>query len=192
LLSVELCSLTLQRQDLSIPNLIASGLFGDGAAAVVLLGAERARALGLRGPKVRATRSVFYRDTEDVMGWSVSERGFGIVLSESVPTVALERLGPDVASFLVDHQVSRECIKSWICHPGGPRVLEAMERSLQLDEEAAALSWKVLSEQGNLSSSSVLMVLREVLDGACPARGELGLMLAMGPGFCSEIALLEW
>lgn len=192
LLSVELCSLNFQRGDHTAANLISTALFADGAAAVVLVGAERARRMGVDGPTVRATRSVFYPDTEDVMGWRVSERGFGIVLSESVPTVALERLGPDVARFLADHDVPREQIASWVCHPGGPRVLEAMQRSLELDDAAVALSWKVLAEQGNLSSASVLMVLREVFDGARPKSGALGLLLAMGPGFCSEIVLVEW
>lgn len=192
LLSVELCSLTFQRDDRSMANLISTALFGDGAAAVVMVGAERAKAMGLRGPTVRETRSVFYRDTQDVMGWNISERGFRIVLSESVPTVALERLGPDVRAFLADHGIERDAIARWVCHPGGPRVLEAMQRSLELDDEQVAHSWKVLAEQGNLSSTSALMVLREVLDGPRPAHGDLGLLVAMGPGFCSELVLVEW
>ncbi|HSF43155.1 MAG TPA: type III polyketide synthase, partial [Thermoanaerobaculia bacterium] len=88
LLSVELCSLTLQPEDLSIPNLIASGLFGDGAAAVVVTGADRPA----DGPEILATRSVFYPDSERVMGWDISETGFKIVLSADVPTVAREKL----------------------------------------------------------------------------------------------------
>lgn len=192
LLSVELCSLNLQSDDHSTAALISTGLFGDGAAAVVVAGAERARRFADAGPRVRATRSVFYPDTEELMGWDVSERGFRIVLSEGVPRVAREHLGPDVRAFLADQGLARDDVTSWVCHPGGPRVLEAMRDTLGLDDEDVALSWRVLEEQGNLSSASVLMVLREVFDTRRPAPGELGLLMAMGPGFCSEVVLIEW
>ncbi|MEZ5977352.1 MAG: 3-oxoacyl-[acyl-carrier-protein] synthase III C-terminal domain-containing protein [Planctomycetota bacterium] len=192
LLSVELCSLNVQKGDLSTANLISTGLFGDGAAAVVVVGEEKARAMGLEGPKVLATRSVFYPGTEEVMGWTISERGFEIVLSEEVPRIAREFLGRDVAAFLDDQGVERESIASWVCHPGGPKVLEAMASSLELTEKDVELAWKVLAEQGNLSSASVLMVLREVFDAKRPAKGEKGVLVAMGPGFCSESVLVEW
>jgi alkylresorcinol/alkylpyrone synthase len=188
LLSVELCSLTLQRQDLSIPNLIATGLFGDGAAAVVMAGAEREA----HGPEVVATRSVFYRDTEGVMGWQISERGFGIVLSAEVPQMVSDHLRPDVDSFLGDHGLSRADISTWICHPGGPKVLTAMQEALELPEDALDLTWRSLREVGNLSSTSVLLVLRQTLQERPPAAGSHGVMLAMGPGFCSELVLLRW
>ncbi|HEX6839294.1 MAG TPA: type III polyketide synthase, partial [Polyangia bacterium] len=103
LLSVELCSLTLQRQDLSVANLIASGLFGDGAAAVVIRGGGCER----RGPRIVATRSVFYPDTEDVMGWDMADSGFQVVLSARVPTVIREHIGPDVERFLADQGLER-------------------------------------------------------------------------------------
>jgi alkylresorcinol/alkylpyrone synthase len=192
LLSVELCSLNLQKGDLSTAAIISTGLFGDGAAAVVLVGEERARRMGTSAPRVVTTRSNFYRDTEDVMGWRISEHGFELILSEGVPRVARERLGPDVARFLDDLHIEKERIASWVCHPGGPKVLEAMRDALELSDDDVALSWKVLAEQGNLSSASVLMVLREVFDTRRPRPGELGVMVAMGPGFCSEVLLLEW
>ena len=132
LLSVELCSLTLQRDDLSIPNLISSGLFGDGAAAVVLVGSEP----GGRGPEVVASRSVFYPDTEDVMGWQVFERGFKIVLSAAVPDMVHCHLRGDVDGFLAEHGLSRADIREWIAHPGGPKVLEAMAETLELPDGA--------------------------------------------------------
>lgn len=188
LLSVELCSLTLQRQDLSIPNLIASGLFGDGAAAVVVTGNGRSSS----GPEVVATRSVFYPDTEEVMGWDISERGFGIVLSADVPKMARDHLSRDVDRFLADHGLGRRDVASWVCHPGGPKVLEAMEEALELEPEALAVTWKSLREVGNLSSTSVLLVLRETMDHHRPPPGSWGLLLAMGPGFCSELVLLRW
>ncbi len=188
LLSVELCSLTLQRQDLSIPNLIATGLFGDGAAAVVVTGAGRPSA----GPRILATRSVFYPDTEKVMGWDVSERGFGIVLSADVPKMVTDNLGQDVDRFLADHDLERGDVASWVCHPGGPKVLEAMEESLDLDPEALAVTWKGLREVGNLSSTSVLLVLQETMADHRPPAGSYGMITAMGPGFCSELVLLRW
>jgi len=188
LLSVELCSLTLQRDDLSIPNLIASGLFGDGAAAVVVVGADRCEP----GPRVVATRSVFYPDTERVMGWEVSECGFRIVLSAEVPEVTRRFLRRDVDAFLAEHGLTRRDISSWVAHPGGPRVLEAMQEALDLPADALELTWRTLREVGNLSSTSVLLVLEETMRGRHPAPGSHGMLLAMGPGFCSELVLLEW
>ncbi len=193
LLSVELCSLTLQRQDLSIPNLIASGLFGDGAAAAVVVGGERAAALpGASGPEVVATRSIFYPHSERVMGWDISESGFQIVLSADVPKVVEEHLRPDVDAFLGERGLTRADIASWVCHPGGPKVLEAMEQALATSPGALALTWKSLREVGNLSSTSVLLVLAATLAEARPPAGSLGMLLALGPGFCSELVLLRW
>ncbi|HEX2251673.1 MAG TPA: 3-oxoacyl-[acyl-carrier-protein] synthase III C-terminal domain-containing protein [Thermoanaerobaculia bacterium] len=188
LLSVELCSLTLQPEDLSIPNLIASGLFGDGAAAVVVSGGERSA----EGPRVLATRSVFYPETERVMGWDISQRGFQIVLSAEVPEVARRHLGPDVDRFLADHGLTRADVGSWVCHPGGPKVLEAMQEALELPDGALEVTWRSLREVGNLSSTSVLLVLEDTLYRHRPPAGTLGVLLAMGPGFCSELVLLEW
>ncbi|HEY9421059.1 MAG TPA: 3-oxoacyl-[acyl-carrier-protein] synthase III C-terminal domain-containing protein [Thermoanaerobaculia bacterium] len=188
LLSVELCSLTLQPEDLSIPNLIASGLFGDGAAAVVVTGAGRPA----DGPEILATRSVFYPDSERVMGWDISESGFKIVLSADVPTVAREKLRPDVEAFLAEHGLTRSDISSWVCHPGGPKVLEAMQESLDLPTGALDVTWRSLREVGNLSSTSVLLVLADTLESRRPAPGSYGMVIAMGPGFCSELVLLRW
>ena len=188
LLSVELCSLTLQREDLSIANLISTGLFGDGAAAVVIVGAERTA----DGPRVLASRSVFYPDTERVMGWDISERGFQIVLSAEVPAMVESHLRADVDSFLGAHGLTRADIGSWVAHTGGPRVLTAMEEALEIPSSALALTWQSLREVGNLSSTSVLLVLEETLSQARPEPGTPGLLLAMGPGFCSELVLLEW
>ncbi|MBZ0112765.1 MAG: type III polyketide synthase [Thermoanaerobaculia bacterium] len=187
LLSVELCSLTVQAEDLSIPNLIATGLFGDGAAAVVVVGDDRPEA----GPRVVASRSVFYPDTERVMGWDISETGFSIVLSAEVPEMVSKHLVGDVDAFLAEHSLRRADIARWIAHPGGPKVLRAMEESLELPAGALDLTWRSLREVGNLSSTSVLLVLEDVLDDP-PPPGSFGLMTAMGPGFCSELVLLEF
>jgi len=187
LLSVELCSLTLQRADFSIPNLIASGLFGDGAAAVVLTGADRPA----RGPRIVATRSVFYPGTEHVMGWEIGSEGFRVVLSGDVPKVA-RGIRKDVDEFLASQGLTLADVGTYVCHPGGPKVLEAFEETLELPEGALELTWKSLRELGNLSSASVLMVLGDTLAGPEPAPGSYGLLLAMGPGFCSELVLLRW
>ena len=190
LLSVELCSLTLQPADLSIPNLIASGLFGDGAAAVVLVGAERSE--GAPGPRVVASRSSFYYDTERVMGWDISEKGFQVVLSAEVPEMVRQHLRRDVDGFLADHGLSRADIGSWVAHPGGPKVLETMQEVLELPASALGVTWRSLRDVGNLSSTSVLLVLEETMAHHRPPAGSLGLLLAMGPGFCSELVLLRW
>jgi alkylresorcinol/alkylpyrone synthase len=191
LLSVELCSLTLQRDDLSIPNLIASGLFGDGAAAVVLAGARRALAAGA-SPRVLASRAVFYRDTERVMGWDVTSNGFKVVLSSKVPELARGHIGTDVDGFLASRGLQRSDIQHWVAHTGGPKVLQAFQDALGLDEGVLGLSWQSLRTVGNLSSASVLFVLRDLLASGAPRPGDRGVVLAMGPGFCSEMVLLQW
>jgi alkylresorcinol/alkylpyrone synthase len=187
LLAVELCSLTLQRDDLSIPNIIASGLFGDGAAAVVLDGGARAK-----GPRIAATRSVFYPGTERVMGWDVVESGLKVVLSPGVPQLVRERLRGDVDAFLSAHALKRAGIAHVICHSGGPKVLEAVEEALELPREKLQRSWDSLQTAGNLSSASVLFVLSDLLASGEARAGDKGLLVAMGPGFCSELVLLEW
>jgi alkylresorcinol/alkylpyrone synthase len=188
LVSVELCSLTLRSGDVSVANLIASGLFGDGAAAVVVAGPGRASG----HPRVLDSCSVFYPDSERVMGWDMSERGFGIVLDASVPDVVRRHIGADVDRFLARHRLQRRDIDRWICHPGGPKVLEAMSDALGLDNGALDLTWRSLREVGNLSSTSVLLVLRDAIEEDRPTGDGYALMLAMGPGFCSELVLLEW
>ncbi|MDP9416819.1 MAG: type III polyketide synthase [Actinomycetota bacterium] len=193
LVSVELCSLTLQRDDESMPNLVASGLFGDGAAAVVLVGERRAAALGLtQAPRVVDSRSRFYPDTERVMGWDIGGTGFRIVLDASVPQVVEAHLGDDVRGFLEDHQLKIADVERWVAHPGGPKVLAAMQRTLDLPDDALDVTWAALAEHGNLSSASVLHVLARTLDQPAPPPGSPGVLLAMGPGFCAELVLLQW
>jgi alkylresorcinol/alkylpyrone synthase len=188
LLSVELCSLSLVKDDLSTANLIATGLFGDGAVAVVV-GGETRRG---DGPTIFAQRSVFYPNTEDIMGWDISERGFAVVLSPRLPDLIRQRLGKDVDAFLASNGLSREDIGSWAIHPGGPKVLEAVEWALGLDHDELRLSWETLARRGNLSSGSVLYLLEEMIQAHRPQQGTIGLILAMGPGFCSEMLLVRW
>jgi alkylresorcinol/alkylpyrone synthase len=193
LVSVELCSLTLQREDLSVANLISSGLFADGAAAVIVTGAEFESAEPeIPGPKILATRSVFYPSTEEMMGWNISEKGFRIILSTEVPTLIRENLGRDVDAFLADNGHKRSDLKSFVLHTGGPKVLDASADALGLHNGQLDASWDCLRKVGNLSSASVLCVLEDVMKNRRPEPGSLGLLAAMGPGFCSELLLLQW
>jgi alkylresorcinol/alkylpyrone synthase len=193
LVSVELCSLTLQREDLSVANLISSGLFADGAAAVIVTGPEfESSGAEISGPKILATRSVFYPSTEEMMGWNISEKGFRIILSTEVPTLIRENLGRDVDAFLADNGRKRSDLKSFVLHTGGPKVLDASADALGLHNGQLDASWDCLRKVGNLSSASVLCVLEDVMKNRRPEPGTLGLLAAMGPGFCSELLLLEW
>jgi alkylresorcinol/alkylpyrone synthase len=198
LLAVELCSLTLQ-DDFSMANLVASGLFGDGAAAVVVLGARApvaandAAPASVRSPsrpRVVASRSAFFPNTERAMGWDVGERGFRVVLSADVPTIVHEHLPREIDAFLEEHGLVREDIGHWVSHPGGPKIITAIEEALGLPRAALDVTRRSLARVGNLSSASVLHVLSETMPAARP--GDLGVLLAMGPGFCAELVLLAW
>lgn len=190
LLAIELCSLTLQADDLSVANIVASGLFGDGAAAVLMAG-ERHPAAG-QGPRLIDTRSVFFPDSERVMGWDVQDSGFKVVLSPEVPDFAREHLSGPAAEFLALHGLSAREVTHWIAHPGGPRVMDALEQSLGLPDGALDVSRDSLARVGNVSSASVLFVLDELLKSGRAAPGDYGVMLAMGPAFCAELVLLQW
>jgi alkylresorcinol/alkylpyrone synthase len=188
LLSIELCSLTLQREDLSMAHLISALLFGDGAAATVVVGSE----LESEGPEILATKSVLYPNTERVMGWDISEKGFRIVLSPEVPDTVIRHLGEDVDAFLAEQGLNRRDVKSWVMHTGGPKVLEATATALGITERELEASWDCLRKVGNISSTSVLLVLEDVYSHRRPERGTLSILAAMGPGFCAEMVLLRW
>lgn len=188
LLSVELCSLTWQRMDLSVANMIASGLFADGSAAVVVAGDK----VAADGPEIIDYRASLYRNTEDLMGWDISEEGFQIVLSPEVPNAVYKNFPNDVDSFLADHGMKRSDIGTWIMHTGGPKVLDACADSLGLPREAFARSWECLRQKGNMSSASVLLVLEDFMTNRRPPKGSYSILAAVGPGFCSEVVLLRW
>ncbi len=190
LLSVELCSLTLQLHDRSIANVIASALFGDGAAAVLLTGGARPR--GAEAPRIVASRSLFFPDTEELMGWEVEDTGFRVVLTGGIPDLVRLRLRGAVDGFLAEHGLARSGVQHWIAHTGGPKVLRAMQEALELPDDGLARSWKSLADVGNLSSASVLFVAGDFLDAGVAQPGDVGVMLSMGPGFCGELVLLQW
>ena len=194
LVAVELCSLTVQRSDVSVANLVASGLFADGAAAVVARGSGAA--VG-RVPDDTATievlesRSRLYPDSERTMGFDVGATGLRIVLDAGVPALVEEFVGDDVDRFLEAHGLERSDIDFWVCHPGGPKVIEAIQQTLGLTRDDVALTWDSLASIGNLSSASVLHVLMDTLRDRPPAPGSYGVVMAMGPGFCSELGLVR-
>jgi alkylresorcinol/alkylpyrone synthase len=191
LVAVELCSLTFQRDDDSTANLVATGLFGDGAAAVVMVGDERAKRMSATGPDIVDTRSRLYPDTESVIGFTASETGFRIILTAQVSEVIEANFGNDVTGFLSDNDLAIEDIDTWVAHPGGPRVLEQFQRSLGLPDGALDNSWRSLAAVGNLSSVSVLHILADELT-APPAPGSDGVIFALGPGVSAELVLLRW
>jgi alkylresorcinol/alkylpyrone synthase len=192
LLSVELCSLTFQHDDESMANIIATGLFGDGGAAVVMVGDQRAKRMPVTGPDVVDSRSQLYPGTEDVLGFNAGETGFRIVLTAAVADVIESNFGADVAGFLAANDRKLADIDGFIAHPGGPRVLEAFQLSLALPDGALDNSWRSLAEVGNLSSASVLHILSAELAVGKRSAGTETLMFALGPGISAELVLLRW
>ena len=190
LVSVELCSLTQKRHP-NIATLVAGSLFGDGAAAVVAVGERRAEQIGASGPDILDSRSHLYPDSLRTMGWDVGASGFQIVLGPEVATLVERHLGDDVTQFLATHDLTIDEVGAWVSHPGGPKVIEAITATLGLPDDALELTWRSLSEVGNISSASVLHVLRDTM-AKHPPSGSPGVLMAMGPGFCSEVVLLRW
>ncbi len=191
LVSVELCSLTYPGYKPSLAGMVGSALFADGAAAVVVVGERRAEQVGAGGPRIVDSRSHLYPDSLRTMGYDVGSAGFELVLSRDVADVVREYLGNDVTAFLAAHGLTTTDVGAWVTHPGGPKIIDAITESLNLPPQALELTWRSLGEIGNLSSASVLHVLRDTMAKPPPADSP-GLMMAMGPGFCSELVLLHW
>jgi alkylresorcinol/alkylpyrone synthase len=191
LLSVELCSLTIQQNDLSAENMVSTGLFGDGAATVLMAGREHP--LAKRGqPQIIASRSVFFPDTEYIMGWDMYDSGFKVVLSSDVAEIVKTGLSPALNAFLRQHGLCSAQIDLWLVHPGGPKIIQTIENELGLKVGALNRSREQLASVGNLSSAAVLVMLEKVLHEEPPVPGMYGLLMAMGPGFNAELILLEW
>jgi len=190
LLSTELCSLTLQPDDTSTAATVAGALFGDGGGALVAVGADRAA--DRPGPTVTAVRSHLYPGTGPLLGWDIGDRGFRIVLGAELPDLVRLSVAEEVRSFLAAHDLKPEDVTGWVCHPGGPRVLDALQEALGLPDHALEPSRRSLADVGNLSSASVLHILRDVLAAGPPPPGTPGLLLALGPGLSSELVLLRW
>ena len=191
LLSIELCSLTFQTDDLSVPNLIGTALFGDGAAAVLMVGDEHPLAKKQNRISAISNRSVFFHDSLNMMGWDVKSTGFKLILNGGVPEYAETKLCPAIMDFLKEHDLTIDDIEYFVCHPGGPKVIRAIEKGLDIGEGRLYQSREVLNNYGNCSSSSVLFILDDTMKNNPPRPGSYGLMLAMGPGFCGEVVLLK-
>ena len=191
LYAVELCSLTIQRDDLSLANLVASGLFGDGAAAVLMVGDEHP--LAQQGmPRVIDSQSQFFPESEHIMGWEVTDSGFKVMLSADIAGLARSQVRPGMEAFLARHNLTIAGIDHWLVHPGGPKVIEALQDGLGLSDKALALSWETLAEVGNISSASVLLILDKTMKHVQPKPGAYGMLMAMGPAFSAELVLLQW
>jgi alkylresorcinol/alkylpyrone synthase len=203
LLSVELCTLNWPVSDITTADLVVSVLFGDGAAALVASGDSAGRVSGVGGaggvsgvggrrPRVIATRSEVYPDSEDTLGWKLGADGFRIVLTAELADVVERRLSGSVTAFLAAQGLTTDDIKSWVCHPGGPKVLDAAQKSLKLPDGALEISRRSLAEAGNMSSVSVLHILELTAAEGTVTPGSFGLMIGLGPGVSAELVLLRW
>lgn len=189
LVSVELCSLTLQQGDDSAANLVASGLFGDGAAAVVMAGDDVP--LGAPGgARTVAASSHLVPGSVDALGWDIGASGFRIVLAAGLPHVIEATLADPVSRLLDRHDLKIRDVASWVVHAGGPRILDAVREALDLDDAELDLSREVLAETGNLSSASVLHVLERSLSRPAPP-GSAAVLMAFGPGVSIDLVLLR-
>ncbi|CAM3247791.1 3-oxoacyl-[acyl-carrier-protein] synthase III C-terminal domain-containing protein [Filibacter tadaridae] len=191
ILSLELCSLTFQKDDYSKSNLVGVSLFSDGVACALVSGDDSELNVKKAVPSIIATTSKLMPDSEDVMGWDVKNTGLYVVFSKSIPSIITGWLGPFVHEFLAKHGLAKDDITHFVAHPGGKKVLQAYETALGFDEEKTAISRNVLRENGNMSSPTILYVLEQFMENE-PVAGDYGLMAALGPGFCGELLLLKW
>jgi alkylresorcinol/alkylpyrone synthase len=178
LVAVELSGLTFQRGDRSRSNLISTALFADGAAAV-LIGATS-------GPEILGSYSTTWPDTEDVMGWDLVETGLRVQLSKSVPTIVREKFRDNLEEACASLGLDFDEITHFVLHPGGSKVLDAFEEVLELEAGGLTTSRDVLRDCGNMSSVTVLFILERFLESGEVAKGDLGVLSAMGPGFSAE------
>lgn len=190
-LAIELCSLTFQRDDATKSNVVGVSLFSDGVACALVSGEQSTVKSTRPMPKIRATSSLFMPDSEDVMGWDITNSGLHVVFSKSIPSVITDWLGPFVHQFVEEQNLTITDVDHFVAHPGGKKVLSAYENALHMTTDQTATSKKVLQHHGNMSSPTIFYVLKDFIEQR-PTAGEYGLMAALGPGFCGELLLLEW
>lgn len=188
---VELCSLTFQPNDYTKSNLVGASLFADGAAAILVCGEDADVPTKKAVPYVVDTASKWMPDSEGVMGWDIKNNGLHVVFSKSIPTIITRWLGPFIDEFLQEQYVQKSDLVNFVAHPGGKKVLEAYEETLELTKHQTAFSRDVLKANGNMSSPTVLYVLEQYMLQENTV-GNHGLLIALGPGFCGEAALLKW
>jgi alkylresorcinol/alkylpyrone synthase len=191
LLAVELCGLTFRRNDLSKSNLVATSLFADGAAAVLLVGEQVELPIPIDGPAVVAARSAIWPESLDVMGWDLQDDGLKVIFSRDIPSMVQQQVKPMVDDFLQSVDVEASEIDAYISHPGGAKVLQAYQEALGLKKDVLQHAFAVLRQFGNMSSVTVLFVLEKELQESHEERS-YGLMTALGPGFSLELLLLRW
>lgn len=184
--AVELPSLTFQRRDVSMANMVSCAIFGDGAAAVLLNDEPGA------GPAIVDTMSYQFPNSIDAMGFDLRDGGLHIVLAKEVPDLIREHIKDVLGGFLSRHHLTREHIRNFMLHPGGKKILNYMEDELSLTREDTDCSWHVLKQHGNMSSASILYVLQRLLEKRQAKKDDYGLMAAFGPGFSAEMLLLRW
>ncbi|RXJ02048.1 type III polyketide synthase [Anaerobacillus alkaliphilus] len=191
---VELCSLTFQKNDRSKSNLIGTSLFADGVACALLMGDESAYLEKVKQtirPSILASESTLMANSENVMGWDVKNTGLHVVFSRDIPTIIKKWLQPNVESFLNSHRLTLDHLVEFIAHPGGKKVLDAYVECLKIDPELTRVSQSILQKHGNMSSPTVLYVLEKIMEKE-HQDGDYGLMAALGPGFSSELVLIQW
>ncbi len=182
--AVELCSLAVRIDKLTTANIIALALalFADGAAAAVVRTGEGGLAQ-LEGGDEHS-----WPDTLDIMGWSVDPQGFGVIFDRSIPPFAEEKLAPAVDGILKRHGLDRSDIDRFICHPGGRKVIEAIEVALAIGPGALDHERAVLARYGNMSAPTALFVLERAIKAGLPAKS---MLMALGPGFTLSTAMLS-
>lgn len=189
--SVELCSLAFQLNDRSKANIIAAALFADAAAAMMICGDDVPKSEPVSYPCVKGTLSTIYPDTLDVMGWRISSDGFRIVLSRDIPSIVTSLVKKNVEELVLQHGINISDIRHYAAHPGGAKVMEAYASALSLDGELHH-SLDVLREYGNMSSATVFFILERLMAETRNEHNAFGLISALGPGFSSELVLVEW
>jgi len=182
LVCVELCTLAVRLDEMTSANLVATALFGDGAAACVL----STGAPGLAA--VNGAREHTWPDTLGIMGWNVDDRGFGVVFDRSIPAFAATHLRAGMEAMLAGLDLTVDDVGRFVCHPGGAKVVEAIERALDLGQGALDTEREVLIDHGNMSAPTALFVLKRVLAKA--PRGRL-VLTALGPGFTASAVALS-
>src|SRR5215469_3356141 len=182
LVALELCTLAVRHDELTKANVVAASLFGDGAAAVVLRAGDGGATL------VEAAGEKLWPDTLDIMGWRVDPGGFGVVFQRTIPDFVREQIGPAVSEILSRMELSSDDIDRFICHPGGTKVIAALEHALSLHQGTLDHERDVIADYGNMSAPTVLFVLERVRAQGLPPRS---LLTALGPGFTASCVALK-
>lgn len=187
----ELCSLTFQRHDKSLKNIVSTALFGDGVAATLLVGnrSSYVKNIKTKTATIRSSSSYTRKNSTHIMGWDISENGFDVIFSKRIPMLVRTIWKKHLDYFINEQQLSLDTISTVLAHPGGRKVLEEMVRHLRGDATILHYSYDVLKRHGNMSSATIMYVLRKWLPHV--TENERAILCALGPGFSSEVMLLE-